>query len=115
MQLYSYMHKIFLNYPQELKFDKGIEITIGEALVLSPLQQKDGIYLMTHNITTGIYTIINYVICIQLILMKVVVRISILRIKLFNFTTATCKLFFFNAKVSILTGKASNKMWKLSL
>ena len=107
MQLYRYIHKIFLNYPQELKFGKGIEITIGEALVLSPLQQKDGIYLMTHNITTGIYTIINYVICMQLILINVVVRISILRIKLFDLTTATCKLFFFNTKMSILTGKLS--------
>ena len=104
--------KYFLNDPQEL-FNKGTEITTDEALVLTPLQQQNEAYLMIYNSTTGIYTLINYVMhaadsyerSSQDLHSK---NTSIL-------TAASCKLLFFSKKVSILTGKLHNRIWRLSL
>ena len=99
--------------PPKVAFDRGSEITNSQNLLFILNQQNNNeLNLVEQNIVTGKQTLICYFNLADSSLHRSSQEINANKIIL---SLATCKMFSLNNKTSLLTGKLSNKAWKLNL
>ena len=103
-----------LKEPPKVAFHKGTEITSSQNLLLGPIQQNDELNLLEQNSTTGNF---NYMLVCYKMADSCLHRSSQeINANKITISSATCKMFCLNGKMSLLVGKFNvNRTWKLSL
>lgn len=94
-----------------VQFDKGIEVTNDQTLLIIPFLQKDELYLIIESTTVENYTLISYNLSDSYHRNSQELNPA----NKITLSSATSKLFSFNNKVSLLTAKLNNKTWKATL
>ena len=98
------------NLPKTL-LNKDSEITNKQISILIPIQHNHEFNMVEHNSLTGTWTVICYNLADSFLHRssdEINVSKSIL-------SATTCKIFYYNNKISLFVGKLNNHTWKLTL